>query len=245
MGESEHDDDKSLSVRAPSRGSSTQKVSNRTIDHHDILWEATTKGIDSLFKLAAAIRDSDNSSGDTETPAHYSRPDDLYFEEIAKLFVRRCFPHARRDLSDQLGHAIYIRRRKILYRQRHEEKLQFPRLSMTLEPFGIQTAALPGELSDALNITTNHRLKQLQANEGIRRAVAPSLTQFSQFQTQSTIMRRTRAETTIAGRNTGSVVFESVEFDYPDPPKDLGQQAFLPCPYCCKQLTPSQRRNWR
>ena len=208
-------------------------------------WEAVSAAIDMLFEMASAVRNSGNYNTESQIPPDFKRDDDKYFDIFAKTLVRKWFPYARRSLADQLGHSIFIRRRRILYQQRHEEKLAFPRAPSEKNLVNAAVVALPRRLEALQRPAPQGRL-QLHpfARTEEHSIIAPSLTEISRAQPPSKIIRRLQAPTVVTERTRGSIKLEQARLEYPEAP--LSNQKYSVCPYCSAPLLTSQLRgdNW-
>ena len=184
-----------------------------------------------LLELASVVRKSAVSLRDYFLPSNFLGSDDAYFEDLAKLLVRNRFPNARRSLTDQLGHSIFTRRRRLLYHQRHEEKLSYPRPG----PDGQQREQV---LPLSNSVLTDPRIMphdtRLRPEQDYRTIPAPSETTLSKID-RNALRKRVKAPTTISGRVKGSIVREEAQFDYPKPPTPVDDKYCI-CPYCFKPL---------
>ncbi|KAF5713745.1 serine threonine kinase [Fusarium globosum] len=192
-------------------------------------WESIGAAVDLLLELTAMVRKSTVSAGDSSLHATFQRTDD-YFSDYAKTLTRRWFQDARKSLTDQLGEAIFIRRRHILYRMKHEEKIIYPRSGAgtstsikSTEPVTVQavTAGVFPETKPRPTTTTS-----------VLGALAPSSTNVSEFQRER-FKRQQGRHGALSGISEGSISTTETSFSYmyPEPPK-LGNERYTTCPYC-------------
>jgi hypothetical protein len=216
--------------------------------YHGTAWEAVDAAIDMLLELAAVVRKSTVSKRDSRVSPYFVRPDDAYFEEIAKLLVRSRFPDARRTLSDQLGTSIFTRRRRLLYQQRHEDKLAHPRpvpSSLDSEQ-GLVTSILEKKEQVARPTDYDRRQNPSALAQGNRTGPTPSDTELSKIH-ESLLNRRIKNPTTVSGRTSGSVSREEGQPGYPKHPPFQPGNKYCTCPYCSQPLPTAKLKtdSWR
>lgn len=220
-------------------------IKSRWRNYNGTAWEAVDAAIDMLLDLAKVIRKSTASKRDFRLPSHFVRPDDTYFEEITKLLVRSRFPHARRTLADQIGIAIFTRRRRLLYQQRHEDKLAHPRSG----PAQLEiTPNLKTSIPDHKDLRLRDQTHQKPSTPPLIHpaVLAPSETELSKID-KSVLNRRRKAPTTVSGRTSGSVSREEGQPDYPNLPPFERKNKDCICPYCSEPLSTAKMNTayWR
>lgn len=192
-------------------------------------WESIGAAVDVLIELTAMVRKSTVSVGDSILHTTFHRTDD-YFSDYAKTLTRRWFQDARKSLTDQLGEAIFIRRRHILYRMKHEEKIIYPRTGAwtstsikSTEPVTVHPVT-----ADAFPETKPRPTTTIP----VFGASAPSSTNVSEFQKER-FKRRQGRHGALSGISEGSISTTETSFSYmyPEPPK-LGDERYTTCPYC-------------
>ncbi|KAF1962108.1 hypothetical protein CC80DRAFT_531085 [Byssothecium circinans] len=165
-------------------------------------------------------------------------PDDAYFCELAKLLVRRQFPAAQKSLADHLGYSIYLRCKRLLYKQRHEEKLAY---SGHLETGGSapSTESFPKPHAIAsMPPIKSAPVRPAVKDEAIKQFQPPSTTQLSKVN-PSLLSRRMKTKTEISSQRSGPVPSEEEVRDYPNPPTPSGYGGRCICPYCFEPLPES------
>jgi hypothetical protein len=195
--------------------------------------------IDLLLEMASTIRKSTIPMTSSRLDLHYSRPDDAYFVRITAILARRRFPDARRSLADQLGYSIYLRRKRLLYQQRHEAKLAVPRS----EPDAAPRETVPTQES-VIQVDLTPRVAPKRPLP-----VAPiplSLTQASNFD-PSLLRKRFKNPTVISGRTAGALSRSEVQVEYPPIPVPDPGHKWCKCPYCLVPLksTLLNQGQWR
>ena len=192
-------------------------------------WEAVDAAIDMLLEVAKYIRKSTVSKHDTRVPSRYSRPDDGYFEDMAKLLVRVQFRSCRRTLADQLGTSIFTRRKRLLYQHDHEIKLSQPR-SGPLS--GGNSTSKQGNQGPQKITHTQNMASPVNNQAGI----TPSITDLSTI--DRTIFDKPRSHTPsiLSGQTRGRSHHESDHVEYPKAPSvNDGRKEHI-CPYCSEPL---------
>lgn len=212
-------------------------IRSRWRNYHGTAWEAVDAAIDMLLGLAKVIRKSTVSKRDARVPSHFVRPDDGYFEEIARILVRSRFSDARRTLTDQLGASIFTRRRRLLYLQRHEDKLTHQRP----EPISVDsgeslTTSIPEDKEPVVRPWDRTPLQKTQAPPAFGQAVIAPSTELSEIN-KSVLNRRRKAPTTVSGRTSGSISQEEGQPDYPKLPPFEQRRKDCICPYCSEPLS--------
>ncbi|CAN9407919.1 unnamed protein product [Alternaria alternata] len=174
------------------------------------------------------------------------------FAGFARQIVDHCFPDASEFLRAKLSNGIVIRRKRFLYRRRHQEKLfgldttketmrqdskyseQFEEMDVTVRASKVTNEVSPAD-------TLAPKLLRL-------RDPNPSQTSASALQKQylpiNTVLEDTKSNQTTSFTATPS---SSAPVELPRPPKPaLGSKEFE-CPYCCLILPIKESRasHWR
>lgn len=209
-------------------------------------WEAIGAAIDILLDLTSMIRSSAVSIRSSRLISHFVREDDVYFAEYAKTLVRKRHPYARRSLTDQLGNSIFDRRRYILYRIRHQEKINQPSAAPAAPP--------PKPSPSAVSTETRRRQANHEAKD-LRRALfvppeaaGPAL---SDTELRSTDMppaaHQVPRRGALSGITEGSVSREEAPIEYPRPPPFSASDKVFACQYCrdLRPVADAQESRWR
>lgn len=206
-------------------------------------WETVDMSIDMLLEMATCIRKSTIPLTSKHLDTHYTRPDDSYFAEFAKLFVRRRFPSARRSLANHLGDSIHIRRKRLLYQQKHEEKLAYSENSIAVDDQDIHIAARP-ESASHIVARKSAQARLTVPNSAFRQP--PSNTELSKLD-KSALYRRIKSRTVISSRASGIGSHSDEEMKYPKRPMPLPDEKWCVCPYCSEPLAAAQMTDvsWR
>ncbi|KAL2692427.1 hypothetical protein Neosp_002836 [[Neocosmospora] mangrovei] len=201
-------------------------------------WETIGASVDMLIELTAMIRKS--TVRNSSLPAHFHRPDD-YFADYAKILARNWFKKARQSLTDQLGDSVFVRRRHMLYKLKHEEKISYPATDLPPVPAEPAVTLRPAaETIPAMERLkqTNPRIKLSRPTVPIFANLTPSSTNLSQLD-RNKLAQRSRNIETLSGITEGSISVEETSFSYmyPDPPTlGKGQRKHLHAdlqPYVC------------
>ncbi|RSL82939.1 hypothetical protein CDV31_016888 [Fusarium ambrosium] len=204
-------------------------------------WGTVGAAVDMLIELTAMIRKS--TVRNSNLPTHFHRPDD-YFAGYAKILARNWFKDARRSLTDQLGDSVFVRRRQMLYKMKHEEKISYT----GTDPTAVSANSIPTLLTTReptqgmkpLKPTTS-RIKSLHPTPPIFANPSPSSTNLSQID-RNRLKQRNRKVWALSGITEGSVSIEETSFSYmyPEPPTLGEKQKYGLCPYCSVLLPASK-----
>lgn len=204
-------------------------------------WETVGAAVDMLIELTAMIRKS--TVRNSSLPTHFHRPDD-YFKEYAKTLARNWFKDARRSLTDQLGNSVFVRRRQMLYKMKHEEKISYSAVHPTSGP--AESTVAPLRVAETVQgrerlQQTSPRINLLRQTVPIFAEFTPSSTNLSQLNRAKFAQRRRRIGT-LSGITEGSVSVEETSFSYmyPEPPALGERQTYGVCPYCSGFLPASK-----
>ena len=192
---------------------------------------AIEAALDRLHFLATAIRRASIQSNRYDLSSS-NRDSDAYFEQMATLLVRRRFPHAKGTLHEQLGASIAVRRKRLIHRLRHAEKLSFKReRTKSSRPQKNETVQL--------TLTRQGGHDNFSSPRGMGSAVgATSVTNYSKMDAGKA-WNRIRRPPALSTISIGSSVQDvSIEHLYPEPPKfdSSDSQIRVPCQYCRRPL---------
>lgn len=198
------------------------------------LWDAIGAAVDMLIKLTVMVRKASVSVRNSTLAAHFHRPDD-YFAGYAKILARNWLKDARRSLTDQLGNSVAVRRRYMLYRMRHEEKINHCRTDFVPAP-AKTTLGLLSKREFAPNTPSTPR--STRSANPVFVGTTPSSTNLSQLD-RNRLRRPIRNRAAPSGITEGSVSIEETGFSYmfPKPPSLGSMQRYAPCPYCSTPLS--------
>ncbi|KAL8898097.1 MAG: hypothetical protein Q9207_006873 [Kuettlingeria erythrocarpa] len=215
--------------------SSATTVESRIPSHH----AATLRDIDStisrLYRLSAIIRKPTSLQENARVASFIEKVDDGPDASEFKFHVRWQidfrFPDASDAIVDRLASAVLFRRRKLLYRERHQQKL-----SQGLESAFQEEIQVPTTTPAAAQRSSGHTQRQssrlLKTAASIRSS--PSSIPLSATEA-SGVNRRALASypRTLAGGSnfTKSAVARRSQLDVPSPPKAAEAKEAI-CPYC-------------
>lgn len=190
--------------------------------------------------MASIIRKSSVQSEIYNLSSRVTRDDDLYFEEFARLLVKRDYSNARRSLQEQLGSSIAIRRKRIYQRKFHEEKHRQRRQADqdNVRPPPQMGSMFPSHPSPSQADAKPKPLALQMFNEA-NKEHNNSVDTRSRFDGTAARERLKRSSFTSSSR--GSTIRES-EIIYPEIPKFSKSEERCECPYCAKPLLVSQLR---
>lgn len=177
--------------------------------------------------IAFAIRSAIPKSASL-LDTHYSRPDDSYFPGLAASWVRRRHSDARRSLTDQLGLSISIRRKRLLYQQRHGSKYALP---ANREEYANMESNLPvmkPHHQDANSAAPT--AVRVQRREEPLSSTAPSMLEPQRLKLPY------RPRTIVSGKTIGSSLRDDTHLEYPPQPSNSMKQLWCTCPYCYRPL---------
>ena len=264
IGDADFDDSASVTTASSFQGSETKSV-------QDELRPATPSGelslqqrisgieraVDRLFRFSLLIRQPARSSQNEKAERFVMKDDDgnelnESFAGFARQIVDHCFPDASEFLRAKLSNGIVIRRKRFLYRRRHQAKLfgvdilketkrqdvkygdQIEETDVTVRGSKVTNELPPVD-------TTSSKPSRLRASN-------PSHTSASALQKQSlplnTVLEETGSEQTTAFTVTPS---SSAPIQLPHPPKPAAGSKEFECPYCCLILPIRESRasRWR
>ncbi|TQW10191.1 protein kinase [Cordyceps javanica] len=214
------------------------------------IWDTISAAVDMLIKLTAMVRKASVSVRNSSLAAHFHSQDD-YFAGYAKILARIWLKDARRSLTDQLGHSVSVRRRYILYKMRHEEKISAR--STEFVPAPAKTTPIPLSMREVapkleLSKETPSPARPMRPVNPIFAGTTPSSTNLSELD-KIRMRRLIRNTTAPSGIIEGSVSIEETGFAYmfPEPPSLGSMQRYAPCPYCSAPLSAKDltKRAWR
>lgn len=214
--------------------SSASTAESKILSHHATSLENISNIISKLYRFSAIIR-KPTSFQENSRVARFiekveDRPDASEFDSHARWQVKFRLPDASDEILDRLANAVVFRRRKLLYRERHQKKLSQgvesafqAEVLLPVKPMPLQrrpgqaqrqTGTLLKSGSSVKSASSSMQLSATQASSVNRRALASypkSLGGGSQI-TKSAVARRG-------------------ELDVPPPPKSVNPTEAV-CPYC-------------
>jgi hypothetical protein len=195
---------------------------------------AIEEALESLHKLALAIRRSSAPNSRFNLSSEFSRIDETYepyFEDLAKKLVRTAFRSAKKSLCEQLGVSISRRRKRILYQMRHNDKLKPQKVNVRTELVttdSVHQSAAPTTPKETIESKT--RIQPIRAAPTLMSTTDASLPNKS-------IYRRVvqRQSPSIVSSRYGSSV-RNHDIEYPDPPHFEISDTVRQCPYCAEPM---------
>lgn len=217
--------------------------------------------IDRLNRLGSTIRAYSTASLESRVSAFTEQHGDENYTELAKHIIQFKYHTAPPSLQDQLAQSMSVRRQRLRYMRKHQQKLanrsQPPKVERQVqkESAGVKTVLLPvDETSSQIGPeSAPPRVRFSTSNADTAKLAAPSThTRASSFVQTPSLVHRLR----LAGDGAASVVSSSKESttfmaedldNYPPPPKREEGKPEPQCPYCFKPLRESElkTRNWR
>ncbi|OBT39283.1 hypothetical protein VE00_10598 [Pseudogymnoascus sp. WSF 3629] len=196
-------------------------------------WMATKQSIDDLHFMAAVIRRSSVQSENYDLLSRFETGDELLFGEFAKGLVKREFPNARRSLCEQLGASIAVRRKKLLRRKLHEEKLGERRqdgpVKLRQQPTvsASQSSVFPSEGA----ASTPLPFQRLKNQDNRHTGSDNTRSKFDGAAARGHLKAGPSRSTTSMGSS-----IRNPDIVYPDMPQISGSSGRCTCPYCAKPL---------
>lgn len=193
--------------------------------------------IDRLYRLSAIVRKQTSLSEHARVNKFIERTKDSLdledFESYVKWQIGLWCPEATVTLVDRLSNMVVLRRKKLLYRESHQQKLNegtedwfIPR-----NPESVYQKASRVKFQDVASTKRPPAMLQIRA--------VPSATKASSFDRQQTY-EKSIARSTI----TKSAINRRERLDAPPPPRpQFGLEA--KCPYCSKFLTKAELKKDR
>ncbi|KAH8886180.1 hypothetical protein GQ53DRAFT_809774, partial [Thozetella sp. PMI_491] len=189
--------------------------------------------LESLHKLASAIRRASAPSSNFDLSARFSRVGGSYephFKDMARVLIRSRFPAAVNSLCDQLASAMAQRRGWLLYMKRHGEKLSQVQYRVTM-PRSATEGAGNAKFRDEPDEAGLQRLSLLQ------RAHLYPMSETEASKPSSSVYNRIRRGQTssIVSRSAGRYMRDD-NYVYPDIPSFEKDDVYCQCPYCSEPL---------
>ncbi|KAF2502331.1 hypothetical protein BU16DRAFT_612008 [Lophium mytilinum] len=205
--------------------------------------------VDRLFRFTTAIRKPSQATQNLKADIRVIKDEagndfSPNFGLFARSFVKHRFPDADAALLDRISKAMLLRRRRFIFRRRHQSKLGSKGLTPTVSKI------IP--LWGASQVSRNTLVPAAQpASSTVSKlTVKPDRSTISGT-TASAFPRAFRADSVLApSTKAPSTVFAGPHTDavqVPPPPKLLPSSKEFECPYCCmilpvKESTPTR---WR
>ncbi|CAM1505662.1 Fc.00g112990.m01.CDS01 [Cosmosporella sp. VM-42] len=194
--------------------------------------------IDRLHLIAAAIRRSSSQSQKYYLNPSNMREDDDFFERCATLVAKKRFPSARSTLCQQLGASIAARRKRIIVRMRHDEKLGTPREpSSESAPKHPWPSVLKKAVAKGQEVTSNRVHRGFRVNDLI------SQTTLTTVDLQA-VARHLRQPAALSAISTGSEIRDD-GMEYPSPPPFKEDEKHIACHFCSAPLLTSQLKKFK
>jgi hypothetical protein len=209
--------------------------------------EAVVASTDRLQRLAIVIRKSSVQSRNLKAATFVAKDEEGNdFGDFAIFMVKHRYKAASEALCEQLGASISLRRKRFLYRQKHQKKLAHKRQNRVPEtqPTPLVDrrigSVLQQELSQSSNVLAPPRASQPKTLQH----TAPSETNPSIL--DSKVFRKTPLDykTSPSIISTGSSIQDSA-LEYPQTPAFRQGQRECVCPYCCELLPTAKLRDKR
>ncbi|KAF4432614.1 TPR domain-containing [Fusarium acutatum] len=194
---------------------------------------AVNEAIDRLHFLAIAIRKA------SVKRLHYDiktflTDEDTTFLRYARTYVRWRFPAAPKVLCNQLGDSIAVRRRILLRKYKHEQRLKKPRNINISKVVPSQDEKLT-----KTNVETSLQMKVHQA--ATTSGLSSTYTKASKPSHQGKIMEYLkRGPKTVLSSIQSQKGGGDDSIQYPDPPRVEGGDKPTKCPYCELSLETTQ-----
>lgn len=200
---------------------------------------ASLRDIDStisrLYRLSAVIRKPTSLHENTRVASFIEKSDDGPDASDFKFHVRWQidfrFPDASDAIVDRLASAVLFRRRKLLYRERHQQKLSQGLESAFQEEIQVLTTT-PAAAQRSSGHTQRQSSRLLKTAASIR----SSSSSIPLSATEASVVNRRALASyprTLAGGSnyTKSAVARRSQLDVPSPPKAVETKEAI-CPYC-------------
>ena len=209
------------------------------------------KAIDRLNRLSVAIRRPSIFTQSQRAASYIVKDEDgndtmEAFEAYALAIIKLRFKDCSPEIQHRLSQAIALRRRKFLYRQRHQEKLRKRSYSGSKDRTRIIHSASRTALSGMLSVNHSITRTEIERSSPAQRDVASvqmSGTEASKF-TESKFLPDAKSSIASTAISTASL---NDAFNIPPAPKIPKGLTEFQCPYCCV-LVPAKEshgKRWR
>lgn len=211
--------------------SSSSAVQSKASNQHASCIEEIDIIISKLYRLAAIIRKPISLHENARVASFIERvedlPDSTEFESHVRWQIEFRLPDASKTMVDRLVSAVQFRRRKLRYRQRHQDKLSQ----------GLETAFKMEVVLPSTGLQVNKIRSQRPVSRFLKSPETSSLSgSIPLSETVASAVNRkslaSYAKSVAGGSNiTRSAIARRDQLDVPPPPKiDETKEAL--CPYC-------------
>jgi hypothetical protein len=215
--------------------------------------ETTKESIDRLQTLAMVLRKSSIQSRNIRAKAFASEDDDGSFELFALTIIKHRYKEINGSLCEQLAASLAVRRRRFVYKSRHQSKLAYNNYVNAKESSVIEHAARQ-------LVQPRQTQKRIQPSELPAKNIpfrqeeqligpAPSQTNASTLDSKAfrRILYDSAAKSPFSIISRGTSIHDE-KLDYPPPPIVTRGHNECTCPYCFELLPAAKVRNdrwWR
>lgn len=214
--------------------SSVTTVESKIPTQHVASLQDIDSTISRLYRLSAVIRKPTSLQENTRVASFIEKaedgPDASEFEFHVRWQIRFRLPDASDAIVDRLASAVLFRRRKLLYRERHQQKLSQGLQSAFQDE--IQLPTMPAAAQRSSGHTPRRSGGLLKSAATVRSSSSSIPLSATEA---STVNRRAFAsypKSQAAGSNiTKSAVARRNQLDVPSPPKAAETKEAI-CPYC-------------
>lgn len=203
-------------------------------------WEAIAKALDRLHFLASVIRKA-SAKRLEEDLLKFMSDEDIRFQDFAVSFVRKEFPKARQSLTDHIGTCIATRRRALLRRNRHAEKISQRRApsAPSVEPTLHKTLNIEVQSPDILQGVDRDRPQAASQAHNLPSGATRASSIRVALPPRHILERKSQFTTASSGWGRQDNVTAS---EYPPSPRLRESEgklsdARIPCPYCRESLS--------
>jgi hypothetical protein len=192
--------------------------------------------INRLYRLSAVIRKPTSLSEDTRVAKYIEKTKDSLgledFQSYVKWQIRLWHPETTVQLIDRLSDTVMLRRKKLLYRERHQQKLNegMKDWLMLRNPESVYHESQSSFEADRIESQEVGSVQKPAA--GVQKSVVFSATKASSIDPEAV---RTYTKSVALSDVTKSAVARREKLDVPAPPKPQSSQE-AKCPYCSKFL---------
>lgn len=198
------------------------------------------EAVDELHFMANAIRRSSVQSQKFTLSSVFKNTEDFFFESCALRIIINTFPHARQSICKQIATSLMLRRKTLLYRMQHEQKLGTRRRPLENNVSKQHAPSDPIKPLQVLPPQPESPLVHLQMSQaelhGVRTRSVDTRSHLNVSMARQHIARGPALSTISIG---SSVRLSSRE--YPPKPDDFPSGARdCQCPYCARRLSTSK-----
>jgi len=233
---------------------SESEESSESILDEPVDIRAARQSIDRLNRLSLAIRRQSVIQRNSRA-AFYQEEDENEVEKVsafnamAQHMVNTWYPDASEIIQHRLAETMVIRRRQLLYRRSHQQKLKGQGRRQNRSRWNQLTPHTSAEMGHSSDSNYGNYSAPTQSTKSVSNIKAESQRKHLATQASTMIESRFRPDAPSSKPSTAlsAAVSDFECFELPKPPKPLQGHSDFTCPYCCMvvPLKEVEGKNWK